>query len=936
MSRQTNLNQSVVFLDAGVSDYQSLQAGVIPEVATVILSANKDGIEQISAFLQQNPQITTIHLVSHGAPGCLYLGNCQLNLTNIYDYRQQLQNWAKINRILLYGCQVAAGDAGTEFIEKLHQLTGATVMASATPTGSSRGGGNWELEVIVSRAESEQDLNISLAFDGGTLATYEGVFALSLVGSYDTPGEAHDVKVVGNYAYVADFSLGLQIIDISNPTNPTLIGNYDTSGSAMDVQIVGNYAYVADYASGLQIIDISNPTNPTLTGNYSDWPLGSAYGLEVVGNYAYVASDYQGLTIIDISNPSNPTLIGNYDTSSRALEVQVIGNYAYVADYESGLQIIDVSNPENPTLKGNYDTPGIASDVEVVGNYAYVADGWDGGLQIIDISNPTNPIFIGNYDTNSVANDVEVVGNYAYVADDMAGLKIIDISNPTNPILIDSYDDFSTVAYGVEVVGNYAYVADYFDGLKIIDVSGFNNPSPLPSVTLAVSTTSVTEDGTTNLVYTFTRTGDTTNPLTVNFTTVDNTDSWKTAIFNTDYSQTGAASFPNYSSETGTVTFAANSATATVTIDPTADTTVESDETVSLTLTSGTGYTVGTPNAATGTIENDDVAIPTLAIAATSANQTEGNSGSKAFTFTVTRSVNTTGTNNVNWAVTGSGSNPANATDFVGGVLPSGTLSFAVGETSKVITVDVQGDTTVELDENFTVTLSNPTNGATITTATAIGTINNDDFIGTSGSDTLAGTSAADAMTGLAGNDTYTVNDAGDLVIEALNQGTDTVQASISYTLTDNVENLTLTGTANLNGTGNNLNNILTGNSGNNILTGLAGNDSLDGKAGADTMIGGLGNDTYTVDNTGDIVTENLNEGTDTVQASISYTLTDNVENLTLTGTANLNGTGNNLNNILTGNSGNNILTGLAGNDSLDGKAGADTMIGGLGNDTYT
>ncbi|REJ39306.1 MAG: DUF4347 domain-containing protein, partial [Microcystis aeruginosa TA09] len=267
MSRQTNLNQSVVFLDAGVTDYQSLQAGVIPGIATVILSAKEDGIEQITAFLQQNPQITTIHLVSHGAPGCLYLGNCQLNLTNIYDYRQQLQNWAKINRILLYGCQVAAGDAGEEFIEKLHQLTGATVMASATPTGSSRGGGDWELEVIVSPAESEQDLNISLAFNGETLATYQGVFTLSLVGNYDTPGNAYGVYVVGNYAYVADFSLGLQIIDISTPTNPTLIGNYDTSGFAMDVQIVGNYAYLADGFAGLTIIDISNPSNPTFKGN---------------------------------------------------------------------------------------------------------------------------------------------------------------------------------------------------------------------------------------------------------------------------------------------------------------------------------------------------------------------------------------------------------------------------------------------------------------------------------------------------------------------------------------------------------------------------------------------------------------------------------------------------------------------------------------------
>jgi ELWxxDGT repeat protein len=237
-------------------------------------------------------------------------------------------------------------------------------------------------------------------------------------------------------------------------------------------------------------------------------------------------------------------------------------------------------------------------------------------------------------------------------------------------------------------------------------------------------------------------------------------------------------------------------------------------------------------------------AVPALAIAATNANQSEGNSGSKAFTFTVTRSVNTTGTNNVNWAVTGSGSNPANATDFVGGLLPSGTVSFAVGETSKVITVNVLGDTTVEPNENFTVTLSNATNGATITTATATGTINNDDFIGTSGSDTIAGTSAADAITGLAGNDIYTVNNAGDLVIEALNQGADTVQASISYTLPDNGENLLITGTGNLNGTGNGLNNQITGNSGNNNLNGAAGVDTLTGGVGTDIFIFQFGQST--------------------------------------------------------------------------------------------
>jgi hypothetical protein len=125
-----------------------------------------------------------------------------------------------------------------------------------------------------------------------------------------------------------------------------------------------------------------------------------------------------------------------------------------------------------------------------------------------------------------------------------------------------------------------------------------------------------------------------------------------------------------------------------------------------------------------------DINNPELNIVATSATKAEGNSGNTAFTFTVTRTINTAVATTVNWTVTGTGGNPANTADF-GGSLPSSTVSFAVGEVTKDITINVSGDVTIESDETFTVTLSNPSGGATIGTSTAIGTIQNDDFIDT-------------------------------------------------------------------------------------------------------------------------------------------------------------------------------------------------------------
>ncbi|MDR7307614.1 calcium-binding protein, partial [Rhodoferax saidenbachensis] len=215
------------------------------------------------------------------------------------------------------------------------------------------------------------------------------------------------------------------------------------------------------------------------------------------------------------------------------------------------------------------------------------------------------------------------------------------------------------------------------------------------------------------------------------------------------------------------------------------------------------------------------------------------------------------------------------------------------------------------------------------------GNSGNNTLLGGAGNDTLDGGVGADALQGGIGDDTYVVDNASDVVTENANEGIDTVLSSITWTLGANIENLTLTGNNAVSGTGNALDNVLKGNSNANTLTGGAGNDTLDGGGLADNMAGGTGDDIYVVDVFNDVVTEALNEGIDTVQSSIDWSLGGNIENLTLTGTAGLSGTGNNLDNVIKGNAGYNTLTGGLGNDTLDGGAGLDTLVGGAGNDTY-
>lgn len=234
---------------------------------------------------------------------------------------------------------------------------------------------------------------------------------------------------------------------------------------------------------------------------------------------------------------------------------------------------------------------------------------------------------------------------------------------------------------------------------------------------------------------------------------------------------------------------------------------------------------------------------------------------------------------------------------------------------------------------------------------------NNDIVEAGGGNDFIDGGAGADRMVGGEGNDNYMVDNLGDVVFEATGEGYDTVLSNIAWTLSTNVEELQLTGSGAINGTGNGGANSLIGNDAANILSGLGGNDTLfgfggadqllggsgndklDGGLGADILRGGLGNDCYVVDSASDKVFETTGEGTDTVVASVSYALAAGsaVEQLTAkAGNTAINIFGNEFAQTISGNSGANALVGNGGSDTLLGLGGDDRLFGGAGNDILT
>ncbi|MCG3220376.1 MAG: hypothetical protein H7641_03265, partial [Candidatus Heimdallarchaeota archaeon] len=300
-------------------------------------------------------------------------------------------------------------------------------------------------------------------------------------------GNALDVFIDGNYAYVTDDLTGLNVVDISDPSNPFPIGSFDTSGIAYSVQVAGDCVFLADYGGdpflhkNFLILNITDPSNPSLLGNCSTY-LGvdyQAHGLAVDGNLVYVANMAGGLSVINVTDTNNPTQIGMRNTPGTSYDVYVEGDFAYIADGANGLVVVNITDPINPTIAATFSA-GIstADSVIVEGNYAYVVD-TDNGLVVVDITYPKTPSFAGEYNNNDVT-DVDIYGDFLYITDIYDGLLIVNISIPTSPSLISSFP-IPGYTQAIFIEGCNAYLACYNGGFQVAKIADISTPTLIGS-----------------------------------------------------------------------------------------------------------------------------------------------------------------------------------------------------------------------------------------------------------------------------------------------------------------------------------------------------------------------------------------------------------------------------------------------------------------------
>lgn len=277
-------SRSLVFIDTAVADYQTLMSGVERGTQVILLHPEWDGVEQITTALSKHADdITTVHIVSHGSPGCLYLGNSCLNLKTLESYVSLLEKWFPNQKqhagstfsLLLYECNIAATDIGTEFIAKLRQKTKAQIAASTTPTGNPALGSNSKLEVTTDR------MTASLAFPVATQVAYTGVLNASRVSVGSGGNQANNnsfqpaISASGRYVAFQSNASNLVADDTNNfsdifvydiktgitsrvSVDPGGIEGNNAANGDPAISVDGRYVAFESYASNLVADDTNN------------------------------------------------------------------------------------------------------------------------------------------------------------------------------------------------------------------------------------------------------------------------------------------------------------------------------------------------------------------------------------------------------------------------------------------------------------------------------------------------------------------------------------------------------------------------------------------------------------------------------------------------------------------------------------------------------
>jgi len=268
----------------------------------------------------------------------------------------------------------------------------------------------------------------------GTVMEVLDIHTLVPVGEVLTESIVSSLAISGNFVYIANWSDGFKVIDISDPTDPTLIAQIDFEGQCWDLSVSGDYAFLGNNTEGLQIIDISNPSLPSLASTFLPQETAAFEYTQVIDTIAYAASQ-SGLYILNVSDPAAPVQLGYSPAENGAWSVNVVDTIAYLPKMYDGIRMVNVADPTNPIELGYFQTPDGAKWVEVVDTIAYVAEGY-AGIQILDISDLTAPDSIGMFEVD-YADASNIQGDSMVVASSSWGLKLVDISDCPNLVLLN-------------------------------------------------------------------------------------------------------------------------------------------------------------------------------------------------------------------------------------------------------------------------------------------------------------------------------------------------------------------------------------------------------------------------------------------------------------------------------------------------------------------